>query len=104
MRVRPRQVPRAWRIRSSLPAVLPGGHRSWLSRVEARVESTVSARKHRLPRTSRDDWKAIQRFVYPGRSEEELRTVCLEEHTRVATARFAFLLRLGECDHELVLR
>ena len=55
----------------------------------------LSAAQRGVPRASRHHRQALPRRPDPGGAEEELPAVLLEEHSRVAAAGLAFLLRLG---------
>ena len=52
--------------------------------LEARLESALPTAQRGLSRASRHHRQALQRRAYPGRSEEKLPAVLLEEHPRVA--------------------
>ena len=84
VRVRPPEIPGAGRLRSAAGAVLPGRHRPRLHGVEARLEGALSAAEHRLSRASRHHRQEVYASADPGRAEEELPAVLLEEHSRMA--------------------
>src|SRR5437899_640664 len=95
VRVRSPEVSRARRLRPAARALLPGGHGHRLSRLEARLESALSAAQRGLSRAPRHHWQAIHRRADPGRAPEEPGALLLEEHSRVAAPGIAFLLYLG---------
>ena len=94
LRLRPPEVSGTGRLRSPSGALLPGRHRPRLHGLEARLEGALPAAQHRVPRAPRHHREEVHAGADPGRAEEELPAVLLEEHPRVAAPGLAFLLRL----------
>ena len=95
LRLRPRQIPRAGRLRPAAGALLPGRHRPGLPGLEARLEGALPAAQRGLARAPRHHRQALPRRRNPGRAEEELPALLLEEYPRIAAPGFAFRLHLG---------
>jgi hypothetical protein len=81
LRLRPRQIPRAGRLRSPVRALLPGGHRPRIPGLEARMEDALPTAQRGLSRTPRHYRQALHRGAHRSRSAEELPAVRLEEHS-----------------------
>ena len=95
LRLRPREVPRTRRIRPSAGALLPGRHRPRLHGLEARLEGALPAAQRGISRAPRHHRQEVHPGADPGRPEEELRSVLLEEYSRMAAPGVALLLRVG---------
>src|ERR1035441_3683555 len=76
---------------STAAARQPRRQRPWVPRVEAWMESALSAAQRGLSRTPRNHWETVLRIPDRPGAQKEFHPVLLEEHSRMAALVVALL-------------